>query len=97
MSRLDKKNGTHGARTASTAAGEGQYDDFRILSCLRRRTEPLFAATLPLGETSGLEMGATLSGVAFYQAKGYAALENLEAPLGNGEALSIVRMAKEFK
>jgi GNAT superfamily N-acetyltransferase len=44
-----------------------------------------------------LEMGATLSGVAFYQAKGYAALENLEAPLGNGEALSIVRMAKEFK
>jgi len=44
-----------------------------------------------------LEMGATLSGVAFYQAKGYTALENLEAPLGNGEALPIVRMAKEFK
>jgi hypothetical protein len=42
-------------------------------------------------------MGATLSGVAFYQAKGYAALENLEAPLGNGETLAIVRMAKEFK
>jgi N-acetylglutamate synthase-like GNAT family acetyltransferase len=41
-----------------------------------------------------LEMGATLSGVAFYKAKGYAALENLEAPLGNGEALPIVRMAK---
>jgi GNAT superfamily N-acetyltransferase len=44
-----------------------------------------------------LEMGATLSGVAFYRAKGYAALEHLEAPLGNGEALPIVRMAKEFK
>jgi GNAT superfamily N-acetyltransferase len=44
-----------------------------------------------------LEMGATLSGVAFYQAKGYAALEKLEAPLGNGETLAIVRMAKEFK
>ena len=44
-----------------------------------------------------LEMGATLSGVAFYKAKGYAALENLQAPLGNGEALPIVRMAKEFK
>jgi N-acetylglutamate synthase-like GNAT family acetyltransferase len=43
-----------------------------------------------------LEMGATLSGVAFYQMKGYAALENLEVPLGNGEALPIVRMAKEF-
>jgi GNAT superfamily N-acetyltransferase len=44
-----------------------------------------------------LEMGATLSGVPFYRAKGYAALENLEAPLGNGEVLPIVRMAKEFK
>jgi GNAT superfamily N-acetyltransferase len=44
-----------------------------------------------------LEMGATLSGVAFYKAKGYATLENLEAPLGNGEALPIVRMAKNVK
>jgi N-acetylglutamate synthase-like GNAT family acetyltransferase len=44
-----------------------------------------------------LEMGATLSGVAFYKAKGYAALENLEAPLGNEETLPIVRMAKELK
>jgi len=44
-----------------------------------------------------LEMGATLSGVAFYKAKGYAALESLEAPLGNGEVLLIVRMAKDFK
>jgi hypothetical protein len=44
-----------------------------------------------------LEMGATLSGVAFYRAKGYVALENLESPLGNGEVLPIVRMAKEFK
>ena len=44
-----------------------------------------------------LEMGATLSGVAFYQAKGYAAVENQEVPLGNGEALPIVKMAKEFK
>jgi GNAT superfamily N-acetyltransferase len=44
-----------------------------------------------------LEMGATLSGVAFYQAKGYAALENLETPLSNGEVLPIIRMAKEFK
>lgn len=41
-----------------------------------------------------LEMGATLSGVEFYKAKGYAALENLEVPLGNGERLPIVRMAK---
>ncbi len=44
-----------------------------------------------------LEMGATLSGVAFYRAKGYEALENLEVPLSNGEALPIVKMAREFK
>jgi GNAT superfamily N-acetyltransferase len=44
-----------------------------------------------------LEMGATLSGVAFYCAKGYAALENLQVPLSNGEMLPIVRMAKEIK
>jgi GNAT superfamily N-acetyltransferase len=44
-----------------------------------------------------LEMGATISGVAFYRAKGYEALENLDVPLGNGEVLPIVRMAKEFK
>jgi GNAT superfamily N-acetyltransferase len=43
-----------------------------------------------------LEMGATLSGVAFYQAKGYTASENLEAPLGNGHVLPIVKMAKEI-
>ena len=42
-----------------------------------------------------LEMGATLSGVAFYQAKGYTVLENLEVPLANGESLPIVRMAKK--
>ena len=44
-----------------------------------------------------LEMGATLSGVAFYRAKRYAALENLEVTLSNGEMLPIVRMAKQFK
>jgi GNAT superfamily N-acetyltransferase len=42
-----------------------------------------------------LEMGATLSGVPFYKAKGYHALENLEVPLGDGESLPIVRMAKQ--
>jgi GNAT superfamily N-acetyltransferase len=41
-----------------------------------------------------LEMGATLSGVPFYAAKGYAALENVEVPLGSGLSLPIVRMAK---
>jgi GNAT superfamily N-acetyltransferase len=44
-----------------------------------------------------LEMGATLSGVAFYRAKGYVEVENQAAPLGKGESLAIVRMAKEIK
>jgi GNAT superfamily N-acetyltransferase len=42
-----------------------------------------------------LEMGATLSGVAFYKAKGYALFESRQVPLGNGESLPIVRMAKK--
>lgn len=44
-----------------------------------------------------LEMGATLSGVAFYRARGYSEIENQAAPLGNGESLPIVKMGKEFK
>jgi GNAT superfamily N-acetyltransferase len=42
-----------------------------------------------------LEMGATLSGVPFYRARGYAEVENQSAPLSNGEVLPIVRMVKE--
>jgi GNAT superfamily N-acetyltransferase len=45
---------------------------------------------------SRLEMGATLSGVDFYRAKGYEAIENQEVQLGNGERLPIVRMGKSF-
>jgi GNAT superfamily N-acetyltransferase len=41
-----------------------------------------------------LEMGATLSGVPFYAAKGYTASENVEVPLSDGQSLPIVRMAK---
>ncbi|MGB8834192.1 MAG: GNAT family N-acetyltransferase [Candidatus Sulfotelmatobacter sp.] len=41
-----------------------------------------------------LEMGATLSGVAFYQAMGYRAAEDQQVPLCNGEFLPIIRMAK---
>jgi GNAT superfamily N-acetyltransferase len=43
-----------------------------------------------------LEMGATLSGVAFYRAKGYAEIENQKVPLSNGEVLPIVKMAKNL-
>jgi len=43
-----------------------------------------------------LEMGATLSGVAFYRAKGYKEIENQLVQLSNnGESLPIVRMAKD--
>ena len=41
-----------------------------------------------------LEMGATLTGVPFYRAKGYAELERVEAQLGDGLTLPIVRMGK---
>ncbi|HWX54644.1 MAG TPA: GNAT family N-acetyltransferase [Verrucomicrobiae bacterium] len=41
-----------------------------------------------------LEMGATLTGVPFYQARGYVVLEEIQIPLGNGELFPVVRMAK---
>jgi hypothetical protein len=42
------------------------------------------------------EMGATLTGVPLYRAKGYVALQNLEVPLKNGESLAVVRMEKRL-
>jgi GNAT superfamily N-acetyltransferase len=45
---------------------------------------------------SKLEMGATLTGVPFYSAKGYATEENLEVPMRDGLTLPIVRMTKEI-
>ncbi len=44
-----------------------------------------------------LEMGATLSGVPFYQAKGYVKIEKQEAPLGNGVSLPIVKMGRKIE
>ena len=41
-----------------------------------------------------LEMGATLTGVPFYRAKGYVELEAAQVPLGDGLTLPIVRMGK---
>ena len=43
-----------------------------------------------------LEMGATLTGIPLYRARGYRWLEDLEVPLGNGTSLPIVRMAKQI-
>jgi GNAT superfamily N-acetyltransferase len=42
------------------------------------------------------EMGATLTGVPLYKARGYVALENLAVPLPGHESLSIVRMEKRL-
>jgi len=43
---------------------------------------------------SRFEMGATLTGVPLYLSRGYHIVERIEAPLRNGAALPIVRMAK---
>ncbi len=41
-----------------------------------------------------LEMGATLTGVPFYRAKGYVELEATDVPLEDGLTLPIIRMGK---
>jgi GNAT superfamily N-acetyltransferase len=48
------------------------------------------------GGFTRLEMGATLSGVAFYRAKGYVEVEGEAVTLENGETLAIVKMAKQI-
>jgi GNAT superfamily N-acetyltransferase len=42
------------------------------------------------------EMGATLTGVPFYEARGYTAVESLTVPLAGGESMAIVRMEKRY-
>jgi GNAT superfamily N-acetyltransferase len=44
---------------------------------------------------TGFEMGATLTGVALYRARGYIEVDRIEVPLGSGETFPIVRMRKE--
>jgi GNAT superfamily N-acetyltransferase len=41
------------------------------------------------------EMGSTLTGVPLYRLKGYVEVERIAVPLANGEALPVVKMAKE--
>jgi N-acetylglutamate synthase-like GNAT family acetyltransferase len=43
-----------------------------------------------------LEMGATLTGVPFYEKNGYVVLESIAVPMVNGESLAIIRMGKQF-
>jgi GNAT superfamily N-acetyltransferase len=40
------------------------------------------------------EMGATLTGVKLFGARGYAAMEKIAVSLGNGETLPVIRMEK---
>jgi GNAT superfamily N-acetyltransferase len=40
------------------------------------------------------EMGATLTGIPLYEARGYRALDRIAIALANGESLTVVRMAK---
>lgn len=43
------------------------------------------------------EMGAPLTGVALYKARGYREVEEIGVPVGNGELLPIVRMEKKYR
>jgi GNAT superfamily N-acetyltransferase len=43
-----------------------------------------------------LEMGATLTGMPLYRARGYVSLENLDVPLQNGNSIAVVRMEKRI-
>jgi GNAT superfamily N-acetyltransferase len=49
-----------------------------------------------LAKFKSIELAATLPGVPFYAAFGYASGERSEVPLANGLSLSIVRMRKEL-
>jgi GNAT superfamily N-acetyltransferase len=40
------------------------------------------------------EMGATLTGVPFYEARGYRALDRIIVPLPDGQSMAVVRMEK---
>jgi len=41
------------------------------------------------------EMGSTLTGVPLYRLKGYVEVERIGVPLGNGQALPVVKMVKD--
>ncbi len=58
-----------------------------------RVLEACEAAAMAQGFTR-FEMGATLTGVALYKARGYIEVEQIGVPLANGELLAIVRMEK---
>ena len=53
-------------------------------------------AAAKLAGFTRLELGATLTGVPFYRARGYKELESIQAPLKDGLSLPIIRMAKSI-
>ena len=42
----------------------------------------------------GFEMGATLTGIPLYRARGYREVELVAVPLKNGETLGVMKMIK---
>jgi len=79
---------TPGARTASKTADEGPHDNFRILTCLRRRLELLFVATLPRCETFGLSRSDKLGrgGTDDELGKPLIAIQRVQVPPGQSRA-----------
>ncbi len=67
------------------ARARGGIGSLILAACERGATEAGFTR---------LEMGATLTGVPFYERHGYAAIERADTVMPNGETLGIVRMAK---
>jgi GNAT superfamily N-acetyltransferase len=68
-------------------------------ACPRRGIGSLILETCESAAKSAgfkqFEVGATLTGVRLFRARGYVALENLSVPLSNGEFLPVVRMSKQ--
>ncbi|GAC1588037.1 MAG: GNAT family N-acetyltransferase [Candidatus Velthaea sp.] len=71
------------------------HPDFTRRGVASRILETCERAARAVGFTR-LEMGATLTGVAFYLAHGYVLEERLAVPLLDGIELPIVRMTKSF-
>lgn len=67
--------------------------------CARRGLGSLILATVEdAARAAGFrrfEMGSTLTGVPLYRLRGYVEVERIAVPLGNGEALPVVKMVKD--
>lgn len=89
-----------GRCAARPKAGRGKNPAFFVHSDWARRGvgSAILGACEAAAEEAGFarfEMGATLTGVPLYLARGYRVLEQIESPLANGELLPIAGMAKD--